>query len=78
MKQNKRLPDPEKVLRCACGDILRRKNWRDHWNICCKGSAREATAEEIKMLEAHETRMQEHFDRCAREQKEWEAKRVKA
>lgn len=42
--------DPEGVLRCACGDILRQKDWADHWYSCYKGSARPATEEEKKSL----------------------------
>jgi len=44
------MKDPEGVLRCACGDILRRKDWADHWRACYKGSARPATEEEKKSL----------------------------
>jgi hypothetical protein len=47
---NPRLQDPEKVLKCASGDILRRKDWAGHWYSCYKGSARPATEEEIKSL----------------------------
>lgn len=49
-KFNPRLKDPEKVLKCACGDILRQKNWANHWLTCYKGSARPATEEEVKSL----------------------------
>ena len=48
------LQDPEKVLKCACGDILRRKDWADHWYFCYKGSARPANEQEIKSLLWHE------------------------
>lgn len=44
------LQDPEKVLKCACGEILRRKDWADHWRACYKASARPATEEEVKSL----------------------------
>jgi hypothetical protein len=64
---NPRLKDPEGVLKCACGDILRRKNWADHWYICYKGSARPATAEEIKSLLCYE----EHRRQQDAEHEQW-------
>ncbi len=42
--------DPEGVLRCACGHILRRKCWADHWRACYMGAAHPATEEEKKSL----------------------------
>jgi hypothetical protein len=51
---NPQLKEPEKVLKCACGDILRQKDWARHWYSCYKGSARPATEEEIKSLRGYE------------------------
>lgn len=64
---NPRLRDPEGVLKCACGDILRRKEWADHWYSCYKGSARPATKEEIKSLLWYE----EHRRQQDAEHKQW-------
>ena len=64
---NPRLKDPEGVLKCACGDILRRKNWAGHWYSCYKGSARPATEEEIKSL----LRYEEHRRQQDAAHKQW-------
>jgi hypothetical protein len=80
-------PDLEKAIRCGCGLILRRKNWAGHWNGCSVGSARDATPEEVELLEKQEARLakeaEEHVkwleeDRRKRDVariKEWESRR---
>jgi len=64
---NPRLRDPEGVLKCACGEILRRKDWARHWYSCYKGSARPATKEEIESLLWYE----EHRRQQDAEHEQW-------
>ena len=50
----KQLPDPERIVKCACGLVLRQKNWVYHWRTCYKGSAVPVTQQDINNLLEHE------------------------
>lgn len=64
-------PEPEKVVKCACGLVMRQKNWRDHWYTCYKGSSVPVTEQDRVDLEYHE----DHLRQAAREHEEWLAQR---
>ena len=56
MPRNRNLPDPEKIVKCACGLPMRQRNWRDHWYTCYTCSPVEATQLDIDNLLAYEQR----------------------
>jgi len=43
-----------RVVRCKCGHIMRSHEWLDHWRSCKVANGREATEDEIKLLENYE------------------------
>jgi hypothetical protein len=60
-------PDPDKIVKCACGLPMRQRNWRDHWYTCYTCSPVEATQRDIDNLLAYEQRRAE----AAADHEEW-------
>lgn len=53
------MDEPDKVVKCCCGSILRRRAWPSHWRSCRQGgtSPDPVTADDVRALELYEARM---------------------
>jgi len=51
--------DGGKIVKCACGLVLRQKDWSDHWRSCYKGSSVPVSQADVDALLAHEQHVRE-------------------
>ena len=54
--------DPEGIVKCGCGDVMRRRRWAAHWNGCRVGSGTPTTEPaDIAAVVWYENYMQEKY-----------------
>ena len=49
-------PKGNEPVKCGCGLTMRRRNWANHWRICRVGSVVSVSEQDVRDLEASETR----------------------
>ncbi|MEN6550109.1 MAG: hypothetical protein ABFE07_29040 [Armatimonadia bacterium] len=55
--------DPEKIVKCACGLVMRQKKWADHWRGCYQAGGVEVDEHDVQnLLRWEELKRQESED----------------